>query len=341
MSDRESYCLLLDANIWVAERLLQSSMGSAALYTIMGANSCIGLPEVVEREVNAVLKALAEKAVNSIGKESRLLSHLSGHRLHYMAPTALAISEGIEARWKELGGATKKVAFTFDHANSALDRIINKTSPTGENNEQFRDCCIWEVALELAAGGTVHLVSNDQGFYESRDRSRGMAASLRQEALARNADIRLHTSLRECLGVIESPDSRLDEAAIADSIVEAITPQARERLASRSYFELGRLVRKKIRGYATPRPSLIAVSFEVLFEMITLVQDQDNEQREIGSFTLGGVCSYDPILKVVSDIEVLETSESVERPGQPYYGSFTMQPSERSQFSPERSRIVP
>ena len=48
MSAPQPFFVLLDANIWVAERLLQSSIGSALLYALTGANASILLPEVVE-----------------------------------------------------------------------------------------------------------------------------------------------------------------------------------------------------------------------------------------------------------------------------------------------------
>jgi hypothetical protein len=44
------YFLLLDANVWVTERLLRSSIGSALLYAVTGAGALIGLPEIVETE---------------------------------------------------------------------------------------------------------------------------------------------------------------------------------------------------------------------------------------------------------------------------------------------------
>jgi hypothetical protein len=55
-------CLILDANVWVAERLLQSSIGSALLYAVTSAGAIIALPEVVELEINEVLTAQAEGA---------------------------------------------------------------------------------------------------------------------------------------------------------------------------------------------------------------------------------------------------------------------------------------
>ena len=67
-------------------RLLQSSIGSALLYALAGANASIGLPEVVELELDVVLPGLAEKDIDGIGKHTSLLRHLSGEQLLYTAP---------------------------------------------------------------------------------------------------------------------------------------------------------------------------------------------------------------------------------------------------------------
>jgi hypothetical protein len=71
------YCVVLDANVWVAERMLQSSIGNALLYALTEAKASIGLPEVVELEVNRVLPEMAERAVSLIGPEASLLRQLS------------------------------------------------------------------------------------------------------------------------------------------------------------------------------------------------------------------------------------------------------------------------
>jgi PIN domain len=152
------YYVVLDTNIWISERLLQSSIGSAFLYAVTGAQSSIVLPEVVELEIIRVLPEMAERAVSNIRRDLTLLRQLSGHDLKGIAvPSALAIEEGIKERWKQLSGSLVPVPFTHDQAKSALRRIINGTPPCGGNNEQFRDCCIWDAATSMATDRIVYL----------------------------------------------------------------------------------------------------------------------------------------------------------------------------------------
>jgi hypothetical protein len=343
MSQDAPYCVVLDANVWVAERLLQSSIGSAVLYAIAGANALIGLPEVVEIEVNGVLRNMAEKAVAGIGRDSSLLRQLSGQQLKYVAPTTLAIREGIEHRWKQLDGVLIRIPFTHDQAKSGLNRVINKSPPSGENNEQFRDCCIWEAALSLAAERSVHLITNDSAFYEGRNRLLGLATSLRQELTAVGSDLHIYPGLREFLSAMDKTASPIDEKCIGAAIVLAVTPRAREIAAEKDRFELGKAHPPLISGYATPKPSLVAVSFEVSFELKRIESKTDEEERSDATLAVKGVCSYDPNLKQVSDIEIREWRKSLTGyEGRGWSGSGWTDPiSLEREYSPSRIRFIP
>src|SRR6266480_3535819 len=131
MSDGAPYYVVIDTNLWIKERLLQSS--------VTGAKSSILLPEVVELEIAWVLSELAEQAVGRIKSDLSLLRQLSGQDATVAAPSALAIEEGIRERWKQLGGLLVRVPFTLDQAKPALRRVIRKMPPSGSNNEQFCD----------------------------------------------------------------------------------------------------------------------------------------------------------------------------------------------------------
>jgi len=342
MDANKEYFVLLDANVWVAERLLQSSIGSAVLYALAESKAFIGLPEVVELEVNDVLRALAEKAVTNIANASSLLRHLSGQRLHYTAPTVAAISDGIAERWRLLDGVLQRIPFSHDHARSALNRVISKVSPSGENNEQFRDCCIWEAALQLARERTVYLVSNDYAFYDGRTRTNGLAPALRAEVERSGAQVVLCPNLRDFLSRAEQTVAALDERAIETAIVAAVSTRAGELLKEQGgdHFELGELIRTRIDGYATPRPSLVAVSFSVTFGLTHIEAKGSREEREKVTMTVSGLCSYEPRTHEVSDIEVREWDQRATGTGGSW-GSFSYDPDSLDRrFSPSRIRVI-
>jgi hypothetical protein len=314
MSDLVPYYVLLDTNIWVAERLLQSSIGSALLYALTHTKSSILLPEVVELEIARVLPDMAERAVGRIRSELSLLRQLSGHELSVAAPSALAIEDGIKERWSQLGGLLVRIPFTHDQAKSALRRVINKAPPSGENNEQFRDCCIWDAAVSRATDRVVHLLSDDRAFYENRNKAAGLADALRAELMTAKKDIQIHSSLRDFLAAPESGAAEIDETAISDEITMAIMDQARQIAAEDRWpgatFRISKAHRPRISGYTTPKPSLVAISFEASFELERTTVENETESHDQATMTLKGVCSYDPTTKTLSDIEIRESSKS-------------------------------
>jgi hypothetical protein len=131
-----SFILLLDSNIWIAERLLKSSIGSALLYALAVSRAKIALPEVVELELSAVLPREAEASVEAIRKAIVLLGQLSGSEPTFTGPTEIAIKEGIVERWTQLAATIERVPLSLDQTKAALTRVVNKTSPSGTNNEQ-------------------------------------------------------------------------------------------------------------------------------------------------------------------------------------------------------------
>jgi hypothetical protein len=112
----------------------------------------------------------------------------------------------------------------------------------------------------------------------------------------------------------------LDEATISEAIVRAVMPRAREMAAKHAPSdELGGLLRTRISGYATPKPSIVAISFQVTFELSHVeTQTDDNDKATL---RIGGSCSYDPNLNEISDIEIKEWSVYLPR-GSSWSGSM-------------------
>ena len=334
------YSIILDANIWVAERLLQSSLGNALLYAVAGAKATIGLPEVIEREIGRVLPDLAEQAVRNMRRDITMLRQLSGHQMLVTGPTPLAITEGINLRWKQLAGSIEHIPFTFDQAQSALTRVIEKAPPCGENNEQFRDCCIWDAALSLGADRVIHLVSSDNAFYEGRKWSNGLAVPLRDEVQSKKVELHLHPTLRDLLNALKETAAAIDEVAIGKAIVESVVARARAIAAEKGSFELGPPEKPKINGYTTPKAALVAVSFEITFPMERVVTKGDTEERQQAKFIVVGDCAYDPSQKSVSEIEIKSWTRRLD--GKSGLWSMSSNPPEqvRRQYEAGHFRII-
>lgn len=206
-----SFYVVLDANAWVAERLLRSSIGNALLLGLTSSRALLGLPEFIETEVNRVVLQQATQAMETFCKSANFLRQLSGqHSLHGM-PTPQAMEEGLQRRWVELAGLLERRPFSLELARAALRRVIENIPPSGQNNEQFRDCRLWEASVDLAADCAVHLVSNDSAFYENRERSKGLADVLSREADHARRAVRVYPTVRDLLARIDRPVPVVDE----------------------------------------------------------------------------------------------------------------------------------
>jgi hypothetical protein len=220
------YYVLLDSNVWISERLLQSALGAALLHAVTKDGGMIALPEIVEREVNGKLLEEAERQVGQAQKALQYLRQTSQRKIDAVIPERAIIERGVQERWGQLTGRIQRLDFTFDHAKAALVRILAKTPPCGKENEQFRDCCIWECALVLAADAPVHLVSNDYAFYQGGKRDAGMAQPLAKEAEGRKHSIALYPDLDGFLSSLGTAAAKVDDAALQALIIEAALPHA-------------------------------------------------------------------------------------------------------------------
>lgn len=319
------YSVVVDSNIWVAERILQTTIGSAFLYALTGSAGKIVLPEIVEREVQLVLLTQSEKAVGDIARAAGLLRHVSGQSLQYSAPTEAAMEKGIAARWAQLEGLLERVEFTLDHAKAALERIYKSVAPCGPNNEQFRDCCIWEIVKAKAQTLPVHFVTGDSAFYESRDPRKGLAKILQEEAIAGRLNIRLHSTLGGFLDSIQAVGPKLDPHELSLAIIPAVAPIVAEKV-SQGYageqFELTLKSGPVIKGYATPNASTIAVTFEVSYWLRRVSVGVDVVTQDGSNFSIEGTCSYDPNSKIVSDVSAKSWREYIHDEGGFNYGRF-------------------
>ena len=312
------FYLVLDANAWVSERMLYSSAGEAVLYALAGNAAGIGLPEIVRVEVDRILSKFAEKAISELRKNLVLLRQLSGRDDRYAIPNSEAIRDGMAKRWKDLDGAFVHVPFTFEHSKSALQRILDHKRPAMDNNEQFRDCCIWATVLDLAEKRPVHFVSGDAAFFD-RDRSQ-IAPDLKAELEAANKDVRLYSNVQEFLAAVSQP-RQVEESAIKEAIIRAVTSRALELVSDKVLrrYSLMRISEAKdvtIKGYATPKPAVIAVTFTITFELTVSKQVSEDVERESETLLkLEGSCSYSPGSGESSDVEISSWTHSLRGEG--------------------------
>jgi hypothetical protein len=193
----------------------------------------------------------------------------------------------------------------------------------------------------MAADRVVHLLSDDNAFYENRKKTEGLAKALRAELTTAKKHLQIHSSLRDFLAADESGAMEIDKTAIGDAILNSIMEQARQIAAEEPWFgttfELGKPHKPKISGFATPKPPLVAISFETSFDLERTTVETVTESQGQVTMTLKGVCSYDPTTKELSDIEIRESSKS----GRSWGTASLDKTALARQYGPGRMRLIP
>jgi hypothetical protein len=271
------------------------------------------LPEIVQRETTQVLLRLANEAADAMQKSANLISQLANQPQAIIVPNQKAIEQSLSERWSAISGIVETVPFTFQQAQSALTRILAKLPPCGPNNEQFRDSCIWEVALSKASNAPVYLISSDKAFYRGGAYSNGLAANLQDEMATGKYPIAIHPTIGDYLRAIGDGEAAFDEKKVAILIEGQLGPEA-DRIAKMDDRNGSFSVEFKtitLTGFSTPKPSAIAVSFEARYEVTATAEGAETTSDAKFFMRLSGNCSYDPSANQVSDITVLEWSKNM------------------------------
>ncbi len=314
MADKPSPLIVLDANVWVAERMLRTPLGAAALHAIVSSHGHIGLPEVVEREVIAVFLRDFDRVVGSLKKSNGWLSDNLGQPPGIMVATRDAAEKKLKSRLTELSGALRRVPMELSYAQAALEKIVEKHPPCGQNNEQFRDCCIWSAALELAEHHSVTLISADKAFFKGGTFENGLAANLVEEAESLGRVIRVFSNLSDYLEAEGGSHITLEDQAARRAIQTAIQPKALELISEHAPgFLLDSVRSVKITGFSSPDPSMIAISFRAKFSL----KNTGTSSREPTSARLeiNGSMSWDLNASAAAPLQVSGWTVNIDQNG--------------------------
>lgn len=287
-SQRKPICVVLDANQWRNSHLLRTPMGSAIRYFINFADAKLGLPEVVETELNKHLLKVGTDAVSSIKSHFEIVKALMGSHKPYEVPTREQLRSAIEARVAELDTLIVRVPMTLKHAKSALARVNSELPPNGPNRQQFKDSLIWEALLVLGRNYAVHFVTED-GDFRASGTGGELAPVLREECEAQNIELHIHTKLADCLNAIRVEAPNLDSEAIALSLGDVVRDKVRDD-AARYGLRVEGLGRYSVSSFATERHDVIAVDFKLVFELAEAASDLLEPRTSI-YLTVEGSCS--------------------------------------------------
>lgn len=297
--------VVLDTNVLVYRtRLLSTALGAAFVYSLDRTGNKIGLPEVIELEMQKHTTKTVQDAISEIDNGYRIIEVTMGRRDDYKVPSVEEIEDRVTDRLEELGKFIERVPFTFDHAKSTLERVIQEIPPNRPKDLQFKDSAIWEAVLDLSDKGEVHFITDDKDFFQDRDPTKGLAAELKADVDAANKPILVHYGLDKYLEEIQEEIPELDRGEIANLLKDSLIDQLLERAAGKDY-QLGELSSFKIDAFVTERPHLLAVEFRLEFEAFDVPAADTGELLD-GIEIVEGSCSYDTADRDVRDIQLDE-----------------------------------
>jgi hypothetical protein len=310
-TDAPRTCVILDTNQWIQHLMLRSPTAAAVLYSLRQQDGVLGLPYVIEEELRRHAVDKGRRARDQVVSGLDALGRLLGSAPAPTLPGDDVLDRAASTRLDELAPFLVRVPFTFEQAQDALRRLLDKVPPNSEKDQQYKDTLIWGGVLALAADSDVLFVTSDKGFFADRDPSKGLApellADLEPEGLTVTA---VHTlgAAAERLRLTEPPvDLQTVVRRIDDVALDVLRPAA-----AKSEFTVGPLVNSSVQVYATENPDVIAVAFTIAHAL----DDIRDVPRTNAEVVVGGDC-------VIQDGQVGEfrpttlTLDWVEPSGQP------------------------
>jgi hypothetical protein len=303
------------------------------------------MPEVVEDEIVKHAVKAGRESVDRIRSGFSRLARLTGSESEYedLVPPDDTLESGTRERLRELDALPVRIPFTLEHAKSALQRVNDGTPPNGPKNQQFKDSAIWEAALDLSREYDVHLVTQDNAFFQNRKPDKGLARNLMEDCEAVGGSVTAHPDLRSCLEAIKEGVPSLDPQELAAAADRAVMGELRET-AEAQEFELGELESYNVSAFLTEKTHVLALSFELTYEAALAVTGQEQPVDAVVIAT--GDCSFDMRESTASDVRLsrltLIDQEDGQLPGkgvQYVYAGPIVNSGERSRIRPHEIRL--
>jgi len=288
--------LLFDANIWISQFGLNTSLGSAIRFYAKQHGAILVIPEVVRLEVERGLSKQLRDATGVMRMRHRSLLSVFGHLKELVLPSDPEIDAKVSEILTQIDMETRLLPFTIEVAKSSLTKVIEKMPPA-DRTEEFRDGVIWAHCVELLAEADVFLVTKDKAFFEGHDFSKGLAKSLEREASQCPHELRLFSDLSDLLQDIRRA-VQIDHAVLAEVFLSHRAQAINAMLEQLGYaIESPSAVTSKL--FATESSSILHVEFEVAFRCIDTTAEGRADARLLGS----GNCLYDSDSEEIREVQ--------------------------------------
>jgi len=265
------------------------------------------LPSVIEEEITRNTISKGVKATEEINKNLKSISVIMRSDYPYKLADEAEIKSAVKARITELDSLFHRVNFTWEHAQSALKIINDKTAPN-HKNQQFKDSAIWEAILELLNSYIVHFVTKDNAFYQDGNpQINTLVKNLKIECNKLGGIVDIYPDMASCLKVIQKNLPRIDDLNLILKIDGLINSQLRQDLLDdpQLTFQITDLVteRSSVSPFITENDQKLALSFKLCYSCNDVYNDSGDERKDVILISKGD-CLYELDTEIISDITI-------------------------------------
>ena len=290
--------MIIDTNIWLSEKLLQSEIGNYFLYHLSEKDYSIILPKVVKRElIKNVPKEIYRLIENIIDNDRQLQTFFGSEERDWLDTNGREASL-VETRLNEIGKSVN--IETIETKPEYFQSILEKEIEGRKTNLPaigLKDHLIFETALDISNQRTVVLITNDKNFSKHCMELSSIQRNFTHYDSINNY-LRQHSDAEEL---------ELDYESISRDVVNNRIGQG--TLGKYNTRNL-RILETNIEAYLSKLSPEYSLSFSIKIEFDVVDTTDLFRDSEKGSCVLIGSCAYNKQNKVVSKIN-LENEEVI------------------------------
>jgi hypothetical protein len=252
--------VVFDTNVWLSELGLRSGAGAATRFYLKHSGARVAIPEVVRLEVAENLTSRLMKHIESIRSDYSQLLTAFGTLREVVLPGESDVRKRIPELFASMEVAQIDLPFTLESARSSFLKTIHKLPPSHQN-QQFKDGVLWADCVSLLSTDEVVLVTADKAFYQDQLYSKGLAASLQEEARGCEHTIRVLPALADLLESVRTPIT-INGDILQSAFIEEHQVSVSSSL-ERHGFALGQRTNLTFNVFATENPAVLFLDFQM------------------------------------------------------------------------------
>jgi hypothetical protein len=254
--------IILDTNAWVFKlRLLHSPMGLVLANYIKRKMYYIGIPDVIEKEVEKHIKVELEDRISFIKEKYREINDFTGLNYKFELPKPIDVEDCFR---KELAyfDNEKIIHFPYDNeiAKQAYERVVQCFPPNSDKNQQYKDSIIWETIIKLSSEYDIVFISEDKAFFELKEYSKGLNKELRK-SLDSEKRVELFSDVESFVKDKNDVIIELGKMIDGDSVINAIANELEENDYCLEIDKGFDYILNITEGYITENPDEIVFSY--------------------------------------------------------------------------------